>query len=117
MLHHKKTRKFGRESGQRTALIRGLAYSLVKHGKIETSLAKAKELRPFIEKLVTGSMKKGAMEAMRFTQSKLPSREIAGMLFKTIAPKYKDRKGGYTRIVKLPVRKSDGSARAIIEFV
>ena len=117
MRHHKTNRKFGREKDQRNALMRSLAYSLVKHGKIETSVAKAKELRPFIEKLVTGSMKKGAQEAMRFVQSKLPSREVAGMLFKTIAPKYKDRKGGYTRIVKLPQRKSDGSARAIIEFV
>ena len=117
MRHHKSYRKFGREHGQRIALIRGLAYSLVKHGKIVTTEAKAKELRPFIEKLVTASKKKETIASMRLVHTKLPNAEMVKKLFKDIAPKYKDRMGGYTRIVKMPVRKSDSAKRAVIEFV
>ncbi len=116
MRHHNTNRKFGRESDQRRALMRGLAYSLIKHGQIETTVAKAKELRPYVEKLVTASLVDNR-EAIRLVSEKLPMKEAVNTLFKTIAPKYKGRMGGYTRIVKLPQRKSDGSPMAVIQFV
>ncbi|MDD4989218.1 MAG: 50S ribosomal protein L17 [Candidatus Pacebacteria bacterium] len=116
MRHHNTNRKFGRETDQRRALMRTLAYSLIKHGHITTTEAKAKELRPYMEKLVTAS-RVDNREAIRLVQSKLPMKSAVNTLFKTIAPKYKDRKGGYTRIVKLQQRLSDGARMAMISFV
>jgi large subunit ribosomal protein L17 len=115
MKHHKSIRKFGRETGQRNALLKSLAYSLVLKRKITTTEAKAKELRPFIEKLVTKS-KLGTLASRRIVASRI-GEEAEGVLSKEIAPQFKDRKGGYTRIIKLPRRSGDASKMAHIEFV
>ncbi|MEA3399520.1 MAG: 50S ribosomal protein L17 [Patescibacteria group bacterium] len=116
MRHHNNIRKFNRKRNQRKALLRGLAISLVKHGKIETTEAKAKSLRSVIEKLITKA-NKGTLNSQRIIMSRLYNGEQAKKLINEIAPKYKNRKGGYTRITKLPRRQSDASKMAIIEFV
>jgi large subunit ribosomal protein L17 len=117
MRHHNANRKFGLGKVQRRALINSLARNLIVREKIKTTLPKAKELRPFVEKLVTRA-KAGDMATRRLITAKLSSsaREMK-KLFEVIAPKYKDKKGGYTRVLKLGTRKSDGSPMAIIEFV
>ncbi len=101
---------------QRNALIKSLARSLVIHGKIETTLAKAKELRPFVEKLITKG-KTGTLVARRTIIERLGAGQQVKILVEEIAPKYKERAGGYTRITKLPRREGDGSPMAQIEFV
>lgn len=117
MRHHNSVRKFGRKRNQRNALLKSLALSLVKNGKIKTTEAKAKELRPFIEKLVTKG-KAATVPARRTVTARLANRKPEGKkLVDEVSKKYSDRKGGYTRIMKLPRRKSDGSKMAIIEFV
>ncbi len=117
MRHHNHNRKFGRPKNQRTALVRSLAISLVRHGRIETTLAKAKELRPYIEKIVTRS-KKDTLAGRRIVASRLGNQPtVSKKLFTDIGPKYKERAGGYTRILKLGSRKSDSAEMAIIEFV
>ena len=94
-----------------------LVLNLIVREKIKTTEPKAKELRPFIEKLVTQA-KKNNLATKRFIISKLFGRRIeTKKLFEILAPKYKDRKGGYTRITKLSPRKSDGAKMAVIEFV
>ena len=117
MRHGNNKRKFGRVRKVRKALINGLALNLIVRGKIKTTEPKAKELRPFIEKLVTGA-KTGNPATRRLIISKLSNRapEVK-KLFDVIAPKYKGRNGGYTRVLKLGARKSDGAPMAIIEFV
>lgn len=115
MRHHNSKRKFGRETNQRKALMKSLAVNLIKTEKIKTTEAKAKELRPFIEKLVTKA-KDGSLAKKRLIISTIGIMSTK-KLFDKIAPKYKDRKGGYTRIIKMPRRKTDGSSIAIIEFV
>ncbi len=118
MRHHNANRKFGRPKTQRIALLNSLAFNLITRGKIKTTLAKAKELRPFAEKLVTRA-KAGTPAGRRIVLSKLGgnhTREVK-KLFEVIAPKYADKNGGYTRVLKLGVRKSDGAPMAIIEFV
>ncbi|MCR4334809.1 MAG: 50S ribosomal protein L17 [Patescibacteria group bacterium] len=116
MRHHNNTRKFGREKNQRNALLKSLALSLLIKEKIKTTEAKAKELRPFVEKLVTKS-KTGTLAMRRLISSRIGDNDGVDALIKEIGPKYKDRNGGYTRIIKLPRRQSDGSKMAIIEFV
>lgn len=116
MRHGNANRKFGRETGQRRALLRSLAESLIKQGRIETTEAKAKELRPYVEKLVTMA-RKGTLASRRLVISRLGTEPRAEKLLATIGPRYAERPGGYTRITKLPPRKSDGSKMAIIEFV
>ncbi len=116
MRHHDSKRKFGRERKVRRALLRSLACSLVLKKKIKTTDAKARELRPYIEKMVTKARKGGIAET-RGIISELGVKKPAMMLINDIAPSYKDRAGGYTRIVKLPRRVSDGSKMAVIEFV
>ncbi len=117
MRHGNNIRKFGRTKNVRGALIKSLALSLVKHGRIKTTEAKAKELRPFIEKLVTRA-KKGDLASRRVVISRLINRAPeTKILFEEIAPKFKDTNGGYTRIMKLPPRISDGAKMALIEFV
>lgn len=117
MKHHKKQRKFGRESNQRIALIRSLARSLVHYEGITTTEAKAKELRPYIEELVTRA-RTGTLAVRRQIISKLGGDEaVAKKLIEDIAPQYKERPGGYTRITKLPVRQADAAKMAHIEFV
>lgn len=117
MRHGNNKRKFGRVRKVRTALMNSLALNLIVRGKIKTTEPKAKELRPFIEKLVTGA-KRGDMATRRLIISKLSNRRPeVKKLFDIIAPKYKDTKGGYTRVLKLGARKSDGAPMAIIEFI
>ncbi len=117
MKHHKSIRKFGRPRNQRVALLRSLAISLVEHGKITTTEAKAKELRPFIEKLVTTGRGE-TVSAMRLVSSRLGgNKDTAKKIIDDISKQYKDRNGGYTRIVKLSPRPGDGSKMAIIEFI
>lgn len=118
MQHHNKNRKLGRRTAEREALLRGLAASLVKSESITTTEAKAKELRPFIEKLITRA-KDASVADRRVVISRLGTTDtdVAKKLVDTIAPKYKDRSGGYTRITKLPQRKGDAAKMAVIEFV
>jgi large subunit ribosomal protein L17 len=113
--HKKVGRKFGRKRDQRRALLRSLACNLITQEKIKTTEAKAKELRPFIEKFITRA-KIDNLSNRRLLISKIGIKS-AKKLFNQIAPKYKERKGGYTRIIKLPPRKTDASKMAIIEFV
>lgn len=115
MRHLKKSRKFHRESSQRKALLKSLATSLVLHGKIRTTEAKAKELRPVVERMVSRARHKEAHASRLLARTLAPS--VVKKLMDDIAPKYKERQGGYTRIVKLGQRASDGSHMAQIEFV
>ncbi|OGZ03809.1 MAG: 50S ribosomal protein L17 [Candidatus Lloydbacteria bacterium RIFCSPHIGHO2_01_FULL_41_20] len=117
MRHHNKQRKFGRTSKVRSALLKSLLRSLILHGKISTTEAKAKEIRPIVEGLITKA-RIGTLASRRFVTAKLLNQnKISKKLCEEIAPKYKDRNGGYTRIIKLPRRKSDGSTMAVIEFI
>ncbi len=115
MRHHKANRKFGRQADERKALLRSLALSLVTREKIQTTEAKARELRPFVEKLITRS-KVGTVATRRFLVTQVGTHG-AKKLIETVGPRFNERAGGYTRIVKVPARKSDGSAMAMIEFV
>jgi len=117
MRHHNTKRKFGRDKNQRKALLNSLALNLIVRGKIKTTEPKAKELRPFMEKLITKA-KKGDMSTRRIIISKLSNRsKEVKKLFEVIAPKYKDKNGGYTRVLKLGARKADGAPMAIIELI
>src|SRR5688500_11723225 len=116
MRHHSSKRKFGLEKDQRNSLMRSLARNLINENRITTTLPKAKELRPYVEKLVTKA-KTGTLASRRLVISKIGGEDETAILFKTIAPKYKDRKGGYTRIIKLSPRSLDAAPMAMIEFV
>lgn len=116
MRHGNHNRKFGRSSNQRLALMRSLAESLIIRGRIKTSEAKAKELRPFVEKLITRARVK-TLANHRLLVSRLGTVSRVKRLIDVVAPKYSDRAGGYTRIVKLPKRESDSSRQAFIELV
>lgn len=98
--------------------MRALALGLIKNGKMKTTLPRAKEVRPFVEKLITKA-KRGTLADKRLIVATLGTndRGATKKLLDTIAPAYKDRSGGYTRITRLPVRKSDSAAMAMIEFV
>lgn len=117
MRHGNNTRTLSRTRRGRTALLRGLAVSLIRDGQIKTTLAKAKELQPQIERLVTHA-KKDTVAARRLVATRLgePTEETTKKLFSEIAPKFKERNGGYTRVVKLG-RTSPGRDEAIISFV
>ena len=117
MRHHNTNRKFGRETGQRNALLRSLALSLVVRGKIKTTEAKAKEIRPQVERMITLA-KRGDLTARRAVISALPDEPlVVGKLFDEIALKYADRTSGYTRIVKVGFRKGDAAPIVQIELV
>jgi large subunit ribosomal protein L17 len=117
MRKRKKGRKLSRERDQRKALLRSLARSLILKERIKTTHAKAKELQPFIEKMVTKA-KKGGLPVLRALSRNFNNEvKIAKKLIEQIAPKYKERAGGYTRIIKLGPRKEDSAKMAIIEFV
>ena len=117
MRHHNAKRKFGKVRKVRKALINSLALNLIVREKIKTTEPKAKELRPFIEKLLTLA-KTNTLAVRRLVIAKLSNRNRESKkLFEVIAPRYAERKGGYTRILKLGARKSDGARMAIIEFV
>ena len=116
MQHAKKNRTLGRSRSQRTALLRGLSVSLIRDGQITTTLAKAKEIQPTIERLVTHA-KTDSVAARRHVASKLgePQDVTIQKLFTEIAPKFAERNGGYTRVIKLG--QTAGKQEAVIEFV
>ncbi len=116
MRHRVAGRKFNRDSAQRKALLRGLATELFKHGKIQTTEAKAKSLRPVAEKLITLA-KRGDLHARRQAAARLYDPAVLQKLFGEIAEQYQDRKGGYTRIYKLGPRQGDAAPMALIELV
>ena len=116
MKHGASTRKLGRVRRQRLALLRSLARSLIIHGRIETTEAKAKELRPFIERLITAS-KKDTLATKRLIIARLGGGENeTRKLYTEITPKFQNRSGGYTRITKMGHDKA-GAPKAVIEFV
>lgn len=116
-MRHQKTKKIlGRKSGPRKALIKNLANSLILYEKIKTTEAKAKAIRPVLEKMVTRA-RNDTLQNRREIMKKLPTKNAVRKLFEVIGPRYKERKGGYLRIVKLGERKGDGARMAVIEFV
>lgn len=116
MRHLNKKKKLKRPAAHRKALLENLSNSLLKHEKIITTTAKAKALRPYIEKLITKA-KKGGLHQRRIVFSKLGDRDMIGKLFDDIALRFKTRNGGYTRIYKLHNRPGDASEMALIELV
>ena len=116
MRHKKKGRKLGRKVGNRKALLRNLACQLILHKKIKTTDPKAKELRSFIEPLITLA-KKDSLHSRRLVIKKIPKKDIVRLLFEKIAPLFSNRPGGYTRITKLGLRDNDRAPVSIIEFV
>ena len=116
MRHGAAYRKLGRTVSHRQAMFANMAASLIKHEQITTTLPKAKELRPFVEKLVTLG-KKGDLHARRQAISQVRDVTQVGKLFDTIAPRYAARNGGYIRIMKAGFRHGDNAAMAVIEFV
>jgi len=115
MKHGNSTRKFNRKRNQRKALLEGLARSLVLQEKIKTTEAKAKSVRPYVEKLITRG-KVETLPSKRILISKI-GLDGAKKIVEILSPRYRKRSGGYTRITKLANRKSDGSKMAVIEFV
>ncbi len=115
MIHGQKTKQLSRERNVRNALLKSMAVSLIRDGKIKTTEIKAKVLKPLVEKLVTKA-KAGDMAAQRLISAKVGPASVK-KLVETIAPKYKERNGGYIRITKLNDRKNDGAKMAQIEFV
>jgi len=111
----KQGRKLSRKRGQRQALLKAEISALLLREKIKTTEAKAKEVRPLVEKFITRA-KKGDLPSRRLL-AKFFSPEIVTKLFKEVGPRYKERKGGYTRIIKLGPRKTDGARMAIIELI
>ncbi len=116
MRHQKNTRKLGRTSQHRDAMLANLVASLIIHKRIKTTLAKAKETRPLAEKLVTLG-KGGTLHDYRLAVAKIGQKDVVTKLFKEIVPGFKDRAGGYTRIIKLGPRQSDSAPIAFLEWV
>ncbi len=111
-----KQRKLGRPTDQRNAMLRNLVSSLFEHSKIETTEARAKEVRKMAEKMITLG-KKGDLHAKRQVLAYIYNETVVKKLFEEIAPKYEERNGGYTRILKLGPRRGDGSEMVILELV
>lgn len=116
MRHRLAHRKLGRSPAHRKALLRNLSATLIRHGHLRTTLAKAKEVRPFVERLVTLG-RRSDLHARRRAMAILPQKDVVAHLFAEIGPKFTERPGGYTRILKLGPRKGDGAPMARIEFV
>ncbi|WP_187647488.1 50S ribosomal protein L17 [Nitrosophilus labii] len=116
MRHKHGYRKLGRTSSHRKALLKNLAIALIMNGKIETTVAKAKTLRSYIEKLITKA-KKGDFNAHREVFAYLQDKEATKKLVNEIAPNYQNREGGYTRIVRTRIRRGDAAPMAFIELV
>ena len=116
MRHKSGGRKLQRTGAHRIAMFRNMSASLIKHEQITTTVAKAKELRPYIEKLITLA-KRGGLANRRLAMSRLMDDTQLVKLFDVLAERYKDRNGGYTRIIKAGIRASDAAPIAIIEFV
>ncbi|KPJ78064.1 MAG: 50S ribosomal protein L17 [Gemmatimonas sp. SG8_23] len=116
MRHRKKGRQLSRTRSHRKATLRNLATSLFRHERIETTTAKAKELRPYAERLITLA-RRGDVHARRLAAAKIQDRQVLGKLFDEIAPRYAERPGGYTRVLKLGNRKGDAAEMSLIELV
>jgi large subunit ribosomal protein L17 len=116
MRHLKAKRKLNRTSSHRKALLSNMAIALIKHEQIKTTLPKAKELRPFVDKLITLG-KKGDLPARKKAYSILPEKKWAAKIFDVLSERYKDRAGGYTRVLKAGFRYGDSAPMAIIELV
>jgi len=125
MRHNLAYRKLGRVSEHRTALLRNQAMALIRHERIETTMPKAKELRPFVERLITiakrgvasGDANGKSLHARRLVLAELPDKAIVGKLFESIAPRYAERPGGYTRILRVGFRRGDSAEVAQVELV
>ncbi len=116
MRHNMKGRKLNRTSAHRKALFMNMANALIKHEQIQTTLPKAKELKPFVEKLITLG-KRGDLHSRRQALSTLQDKDMVSKLFSTVAERYKERNGGYTRVLKAGFRYGDNAPMAIIELV
>jgi large subunit ribosomal protein L17 len=125
MRHNLAHRKLGRVSEHRTALLRNQAMALIRHERIETTMPKAKELRPFVERLITIA-KRGvassdangkSLHARRLVLAELPDKDVVGKLFESIAPRYAERPGGYTRILRVGFRRGDSAEVAQVELI
>ncbi len=116
MRHAKSGRKLGRDASHRRALYANLAGSLITHGRIETTEAKAKAVKPYAEKLITLG-KRGDLHARRLAMAELRSNDVVFQLFSEVAPRFAERPGGYTRIVKLGPRQGDAAEMALLELV
>jgi large subunit ribosomal protein L17 len=116
MRHAKSGKKLGRDPSHRRALYANLTGSLITHGRIETTEAKAKAVRPYAEKLITLG-KRGDLHARRLAMAQLRSNDVVHKLFSDVAPRFAERPGGYTRIVKLGPRQGDAADMALLELV
>ena len=125
MRHNVGYRKLGRVTEHRIALLRNQAIALLRHEKIETTMPKAKELRPFVERLITiakrgvaaGDANGKALHARRLVLAELPDKDVVGKLFDTLAPRFAERPGGYTRILRVGFRRGDAAEVAHVELV
>jgi large subunit ribosomal protein L17 len=125
MRHNLAHRKLGRVTEHRVALLRNQAIALLRHEQIETTMPKAKELRPFVERLITiakrgvaaGDANGRALHARRLVLAELPDQEVVGKLFDTLAPRFAERPGGYTRILRVGFRRGDSAEVAHVELV
>ena len=116
MYHGRKLRRFNRTAEHRKAMFANMSQALIKHEQIITTLPKAKDLRPVVEKLVTLG-KRGDLHARRQAIAQIKDVALVGKLFAVLGPRYKDRQGGYCRVLKAGFRKGDNAAMAVIEFV
>ena len=116
MRHHRAGKKLGRDSAHRKALYANLAGSLIEHGRIKTTQAKAKAVKPFAEQMITLG-KRGDLAARRQAIAELRSQDVVHQLFADVAPRFADRPGGYTRIVKLGPRYGDAAEMVYLELV
>ena len=116
MRHRKKGRKLNMTAAHRRAVLRNMATSLFRHERIETTTAKAKELRPHAERIITLA-KRGDLHARRLAARKIQDREVLGKLFSELGPRFAERPGGYTRVLKLGNRRGDAAEMALIELV
>jgi len=116
MRHRKSGRKLNRDSSHRKAMFANMASALIKHEQIQTTLTKAKELRPIVEKLITLG-KRGDLHARRLAYARIPDRAMVAKLFDVLGERYKDREGGYIRIIRANFRYGDCAPMAYIEFV
>ncbi|MGZ3774121.1 MAG: 50S ribosomal protein L17 [Pseudobdellovibrionaceae bacterium] len=114
--HRRRVKHFDRKSGPRKALLRGLVTSLIEHGRITTTVDRAKEVRRHVEKAITLG-KKGDLATTRLLLSRFPNKEAVSTIMKDIAPRFKTRPGGYTRIIKIGRRPGDTAEMAFLEFV
>ncbi|HEX7076434.1 MAG TPA: 50S ribosomal protein L17 [Hyphomicrobiaceae bacterium] len=116
MRHRKLGRKFSRDSGHRQAMLSNMAAALIRHEQIVTTLPKAKDLRRVVDKYITLA-KRGDLNSRRLAASRLRDEEMTKKLFDVLGPRYKDRAGGYTRVLKAGFRFGDSAPRAVIELV